>query len=477
MKQQQNQSQQLRQGYYLSQHHMKLMHIMHLSGYALQEYIAIELEQNPVLEKESETETDDQEEIYESDDSEVELDIWNEDEDLLEKSYKQSLTQAEYYEAPVVQYYSLHESLKEQIHMMKLNDNLASVCCFIVDELDDDGYLRRPVDDVAYDLSFSDGKLVPGSRIEEGLQWVQKCEPAGVGARDLKECLYLQLLRMRRTGNIINEIALRIFEVQYQNLIHHNYNKLKAALNISDEQFNSTVQHISKLNPKPATDANRYELLKEQIIPEFEVIEDDGKLYASLTSSEYSGLYVNPQYHVTGVDDLKNNSEKRQAENYFQNLVTEANSLISALKERETTMSKIIITIVGMQSDFFRSGDYKQLRPMILQDIANATGYDISSVSRITSNKHVQTAYGIFALKSLFMRGLNTENSPESSLTAVKVQEFIQEIINGEDKNHPYSDTMIASLLKEKGAVIARRTVVKYRELMNIPNSTMRKDH
>lgn len=454
---------------------MKLMHIMHLSGYALQEYIAIELEQNPVLEKENETEAGD-EEIYEADETE-ELNIWNEDDDLLERSYKQSLTQTDYYEAPVVQYYSLHESLKEQIHMMKLDDHLTTVCCFIVDELDDDGYLRRPVEDVAYDISFSNGKLVPASCVEEGLQWVQKCEPPGVGARDLKECLYLQLLRKRRAGNIINEVALRIFEEQYQNLLHHNYNKLKAALSITDEQFTSAVQHISKLNPKPATDANRYELLKEQIIPEFEVIEDDGKLYASLTSSEYAGLYVNPQYQVTGVDNLKNNSEKKQAENYFQNLVSEANSLISALKERETTMSKIITTIVGLQSDFFRSGDYKQLRPMILQDIANATGYDISSVSRITSNKHVQTAYGIFALKSLFMRGLNSEDSSESSLTAVKVQEFIQEIINAEDKNHPYSDTMIASLLKEKGAAIARRTVVKYRELMNIPNSTLRKNH
>jgi RNA polymerase sigma-54 factor len=475
MKQQQSQTQQLRQGYYLSQHHMKLMHIMHLSGYALQEYITNELEQNPVLEREAETEQEEQDEPFENDLQETETDIWEEDDDLLERSYKQSQSQQEYYEAPVIQYYSLQENLKEQVHMMKLDQQLSDICCFIIDELDDDGYLRRPVDDVAYDFSFSNGKLIDSSHIHEGLCWIQKCEPAGVGARDLKECLYLQLLRKRRAGNTINEIAIRIFEEQYQNLVQHNYNKIRASLKIDEQEFNAALAHISKLNPKPITETNKYELLREQIVPEFEVIEDEGRLYASLTSSEHAGLYVNPEYSVAGVETLKNPGEQKQAESYFQNLVTEAHSLINALKEREVTMSKVISTIVGMQSEFFRSGDYKLLKPMILQDIANATGYDISTISRITSNKHVQTAYGIFPLKSLFMRGLNTEISSDASLTAVRVQELILDIIKEEDKNHPYSDTMIAQLLKDRGAVIARRTVVKYRELLGVPNSAMRK--
>jgi RNA polymerase sigma-54 factor len=475
MKQQQHQSQQLRQGYYLSQYHMKLMHIMHLSGYALQEYISNELEQNPVLEKETESETEEQEETFENELNEKEIDIWDEDDDLLEKNYKQMASQQEYYEAPVVQFYSLQENLKEQIHMMKLDENLTNICCFIIDELDDDGYLRRPIDDVAYDYGFSNGKLVDSGHVEEGLKWIQKCEPAGVGARDLKECLYLQLLRKRKAGNIINEIAIRIFEEQYQNLIQHNYNKIRAALKITEEEFSKCVHHISKLSPKPVSETNKYELLKEQIIPEFEVFEDDGRLITTLTSSEHSGLFVNPEYSTTVVSTVKNPNEQKQAENYFQKLVSEAHSLINALKERETTMSKIIQTIVVMQPDFFQSGDYKLLRPMILQDIANATGYDISSISRITSNKHVQTPYGIFPLKSLFMRGLNTEQSGDANLTAVRVQELMQDIINTEDKSHPHSDTTIAKLLKERGAVIARRTVVKYRELMGIPNSTLRR--
>lgn len=475
MKQQQNQSQQLRQGYYLSQQHMKLMHIMHLSGYALQEYIANELEQNPVLERETDQEGVETDDSFENELTETEIDIWNDDDDLLEKSHKQSMAQEDYYEAPVIQFYSIQDSLKEQVHMMKLTDNLTDVCCFIIDELDDDGYLRRPLEDVAYDYGFSKGRLAEVELVEKGLAFLQKCEPAGIAARDLRECLHLQLLRKRKPGDKMNELAIRVFEEQYDNLVHHNHSKIKNGLKISDEEFTECVAYISKLSPKPVTESNRYELIKEQIVPEFEVFEDEGKLYATLTSSEHTGLYVNPEYSVAGINNIKKPSEQKQAENYFQTLVSEANSLIHALKERESSMSRIISTIVNMQSEFFRTGDYKLLRPMILQDIANATGYDISSISRITSNKHVQTPYGIFPLKSLFMRGLNTELSSDSNLTAVRVQEQIQEIVAKEDKAHPYSDTVIAAMLKEQGAVIARRTVVKYRELLGIPNSTLRR--
>jgi RNA polymerase sigma-54 factor len=470
MKQQQRQTHQLKQGYYLSQHHMKLMHIMHLSGYALQEYIANELEMNPALEKEKENETEDEAQV---EDTVFDNDLWNNDDDLFDKNYKLPSNQQEFYEAPVIQYYSLQENLKEQIHMMNLDSKVTNIACFLVDELDDDGYLRRPLEDVAFDYGFANGKLADQEEVEAALSILQKCEPAGIGARNLQECLLIQLHRKRHKKHHINEASIRIFEEHYQNLVQRHFQKVRTALKISHEDLEDCLKHISRLNPKPVSEANKYELLKEQIIPDFEVVDDDGKLYVTLTSSEFSSLYVNPD--VSSQINTKNSTEQKQADNYFQNMVTDAHTLINALKERETTMRRVMTTIVQMQMDFFRSGDFKDLRPMILQDISNATGYDISTISRITSNKYVQTAFGIFSLKSLFMRGLSAEDPADSPLTAIRVQELIQQIIKEEDKTKPLSDTVIADLLKNKGAHIARRTVVKYRELMGIPNSTMRK--
>jgi RNA polymerase sigma-54 factor len=223
------------------------------------------------------------------------------------------------------------------------------------------------------------------------------------------------------------------------------------------------------------TETNRYELLKEQIIPDFEVTVEDSQLVVSLTSSEFVKLRINPEYATTSNLNITNTSEKKQAENYFQNLLNDANSLINALKERETTMMKVMSAIAQMQPDFFKSGDPRDLRPMILQDIAGKTGYDLSTVSRITSNKHVQTPFGIFSLKNLFMRAISSEKADASSATSLQVQELIQQIVKSEDKSKPLSDSDIMMLLKEKEITIARRTVVKYRELSGIPNSEMRK--
>jgi RNA polymerase sigma-54 factor len=473
MKQQQRQSHQLKQGYYLSQHHMKLMHIMHLSGYALQEYIANELEQNPALEKETETE-EQQEEVTTPDEKEYDAELWQDDDDLFDKNYKLPVSHQEFYEAPVVQYYSLQENLKEQVHMMKLDDESTAIACFIIDELDDDGYLRRPVEDVAFDYGFANGRLVEAAEVEKALVSVQKCEPAGVGARTLRECLLLQLLRKKNESCRTIDLCIRIFEEQYQNLVQRHFQKIRSSLKISQEELEKCIATIGRLNPKPVSETNKYEQLREQIIPDFEVTEDDGQLFVSLTASDLSSLYVNPEFASAKLN-AHSATEQKQAENYVQNLVTEAHTLINALKERETTMRRVMTTIVQMQTEFFKTGDVKELKPMILQDISNATGYDISTISRITSNKYVQTPFGIFSLKSLFMRGLTAEDPSLSPITALRVQELIQDIIKEEDKNRPLSDTVIAELLKKRGAHIARRTVVKYRELMGIPNSTMRK--
>ncbi len=469
--QSQKQNQQQKQGYYMSQQHLKLMHIMHLSGYALKEYIANEIELNPVLETESESESEAEDEGNEDDyDTEI---LWEHDDEPFEINAKPT-TSENHYEAPVVQYNSLQENLKDQIRMMNLNVEIAELSCYIIDELEDDGYLRRPIAEVADDYNFRNGRVIPEERVQKALKSLQNCEPAGVGARNLNECLLLQLKRKQNKGDRIHALALRLLENNYDLFIQRQFLKIKNELAMTGEDLEKCIAYISKLSPKPATEVNRYELLKEQIIPDFEVSEEDGELYVALTSSEFIKLRVNSDNTTVNLGTAST-TEKKQAETYFQNLISEAQSLINALKERETTMMKVMTAIAQMQPNFFRSGDARELKPMILQDIADRTGYDLSTISRITSNKHVQTPFGIFSLKTLFMRAVSSENSDSTSSTSIQVQEIIQQIVKEEDKQKPLSDTDIMHLLKAKEITIARRTVVKYRELSGIPNSEMRK--
>lgn len=471
MNQRQHQKHQQKQGYYMSQQHLKLMHIMHLSGYALQEYIANEIEMNPVLELEK-VEVPEMDNNSDDDfDSEV---LWDSEDDTSEKNYKHSNSNEDYYEAPIVQFYSLQEKLKAQIHMMNLGSELTEIVCYLVDELNDDGYLRRDLTKVTDDYEFCKGKIVQEEKVEEALIVLQKCEPAGVGARDLRECLLLQLKRRKKKECRIHEFSIRLLEEEYSSFVQRQFLKIKAVLNISSEDLDRCIHYISKLSPKPITETNKYELLKEQIIPEFEVSIEDHELYVLLTSSEFTKLLVNTDY-TSKEPNTNKVTEKKQVEEYFKSLICDANSLVNALKERETTMINVMTAIVQMQPDFFKCGDIKELRPMILQDIANITGFDISTVSRITSNKHVQTPFGIFGLKNLFMRAIPSEYAENLPSTSIQVQELIQQIVKKENKSKPLSDTHIMQLLKEKEITIARRTVVKYRELAGVPNSTMRR--
>lgn len=472
-RQHQQQKQQQKQGYYMSQQHLKLMHIMHLSGYALQEYIANEIEMNPVLEMEKEAEVElKNNEDDDSFDSEL---VWDSEDESFEKNYKQTTSNEDYYEAPIIQYYSLQENLKAQIQMLNLSAELAEIIYYLIDELNDDGYLSTPLSEVTDDYEFCNGKIVLEEKIENALSTLQKCEPAGVGARDLRECLLLQLRRKKKTDHKIHKLSMRLLEEEYQAFVQRQYLKIKTALNISSDELEKCINYISKLSPKPVTEINKYELLKEQIIPDFEVTVEDHELYVSLTSSEFVKLLVNTNYTSKDMN-IRNNTERKQVEDYYKNLVSDANSLVNALKERETTMINVMKVIVQMQPDFFKSGDIKELRPMILQDIAISTGFDISTVSRITSNKHVQTPFGIFGLKNLFMRAIPSERVDSSPSTSIQVQELIQQIVKKENKAKPLSDTHIMQLLKKQEISIARRTVVKYRELAGVPNSTMRRE-
>lgn len=471
--QQQNQKQLQKQGYFLSQQHLKLMHLMHLTGYALQEYLYNEVEQNPALEVEKDINSNDESEAN-GEDNVFDPELFNNDDELFEKKHSQA-SHDEYYEAPVVQYNSLQENLKEQIKQMNLADNIIEIACYIIDELNDDGYLRIPLNDVADDYGFAKGKLAEENLFEEALIAIQSCDPAGVASRDLRECLLLQITRKleREENTEAVNMAKYVLENYYDHFTHHNFNKLKHLLNMEEQTWNNVLHVITHLNPKPITESNRYELMREQIIPDFEVTIDEEDILVSLAQTDAVKLKVNSAFEKSL--SINSSNEKKQAENYFSKLIEDAELLVMALQERETTMLKVITAIVSMQQIFFKTGDIKNLRPMILQDISVATGYEVSTISRITSNKYVQTPHGIFALKNLFMRNINHDAELNSQHTAVGIQDTIKQIILAEDKNSPLSDNEIARKLEEKGMTIARRTVVKYREALGIPNSGLRK--
>jgi RNA polymerase sigma-54 factor len=470
--QQQNQKQQQKQGYFLSQQHLKLMHLMHLSGFALQEFLAIELEQNPALEIEDENPDEETETNGIDDVFDPEL---FENDDLFEKKYSSSNATDDYYEAPVVQYNSLQEKLKEQIHERELPKNITDIACYLIDELDDDGYLRMSLSDVSDDYGFAMGKLCEEADFTEALVALQRCEPAGIAARNLRECLLLQLKRKHfHIDEPAYNNALLILENYYELFAQRGFNKLKEVLNIGEAEWNNVIQIILHLNPKPVTEANKYELMREQIIPDFEVSVEDDEVYVSLTQTDSTRLKVNPDFEKSSLR-IHSDTEKKQAENYFSTLIGDAELLVNALKERETTMMKIMSVIAAMQAAFFKSGDVMDLKPMILMDIAAKTGYDVSTVSRITSNKYVQTSQGIFALKNLFMRNINPDVEHNSQNTAVGIQNEIKNIIDSENKKNPLSDNDVVKCLQERGINIARRTVVKYREAMGMPNSVLRK--
>lgn len=471
--QQQTQKQQQKQGYFLSQQHLKLMHLMHLSGYALQEFLYNEVEQNPALEVENEKGEEDEVDSN-GEDNVFDPELFNNDDDLFEKKYNQPL-QEDYYEAPVIQYNSLQENLKEQIHQMKMPSTITLIASYIIDELDDDGYLRLPLSDVCYDYGFSNGKFVEESHFEEALLAVQSCEPSGISARDLKECLLLQLKKKIKPDEadptLLN--AKLILEQHYDLFAQQGFNKLKLQLGLSDEEWKLVLQTILHLNPKPVSETNKYELMRQQIIPDFEVTLDEEEIYVSLGQADATKLKVNSE--VENLLQTNSDTEKKQVVNYYSKLVEDAEILVSALKERETTMMKIISVIATMQPKFFRTGDTKNLKPMILQDVSFATGYDISTVSRITSNKYVQTPHGIFSLKNLFMRNINPDSEHHSQHTAVSIQDEIKMLIDAEDKMNPLSDNEVALRLQQAGISLARRTVVKYREALGILNSSLRK--
>jgi RNA polymerase sigma-54 factor len=480
----QRQAQVQRQTLKYSPLQIQMLNLLHLTTMELEHRIKEEMEENPILEEGKDEEAQEKESLEEFADKGETVGVgdeevpamqdyydWDEfkDNDIPDyKTYSNNYTpDDELYTRPMVETVSFRDEMKEQIHFLKLTDRQQLIADFILDSLDEDGFLRRECDIIADDISFANSVFINAEEVETMLRMIQQLEPAGIAARDLRESLLIQLNRLDHASEQW-KLAHRIVSDAFDELGARNYDKIMRVLEIDEEQLKEALNLIVSLNPKPASGLRNDSTINESIKPDFLMrYLDDGDIEVKLAWGNSPALRMNKVF--TKLAEEKNDRATRQ---FLKNKINSAKWFIDAIKQRETTMLNTMRAIVKLQYDYFQTGNIKKLRPMILKDVAEIINMDISTVSRVTTNKYVQTPFGIVLLKDLFTEGVAKEDGTEVSNRAI--QEAIKEIVEAEDKRHPLNDQQITDLLAKRDYIVARRTVAKYREQMNIPTSRLR---
>jgi len=378
-------------------------------------------------------------------------------------------------EIPIAVQSSFVENLQSQLDLIPLSDKDFRIGQQIIGSLDDDGYLRRSITSLTDDLAFSQNILAEDEEIEEMLKVIQSFDPAGVGARSLQECLLIQLRKKDQTDPVIKK-AMQVVEYYLDEFTRKHYDKLEKALNMSSQELRAVISEVLKLNPKPG-DSSEVNTKQFQVIPDFHISNNDGVLILTLNSKNAPELRVSRSYQemFEHYDKASQRDKKlKEAVQFVKQKLDSAKWFIDAIKQRQQTLLKTMNAIMQYQYDFFLTGDDKNLKPMILKDIADRIGMDISTVSRVANSKYVQTEHGTFLLKSFFSEAIQTDSGEEVSNKEVK--KILEEHIGAEDKQHPLADEKLTEILKDAGYNIARRTVAKYREQMNIPVARLRKE-
>jgi len=478
----------------LSPQQIQLMKLLQVPTVNLEERIKEELEENPALELGEEghedgensdefdnnTEEDYEEEGGQEDYDNIDISEYVNDHDDDVADYKlrdDSHGDAEEHKTvPVRVETSFHEHLLEQLGMLKLDDTQRKIAEQIVGSIDDDGYLRRDLSSIADDLAFRQNINVNILEIEELVQKIQKFDPAGVAARDLQECLLLQLQRKVNEGKDV-QTAMNILERYFDEFTKKHYEKIQRGLNLSDDDLKGAINQIIKLNPKPGGDVGETSKIENYVVPDFFIFNNNGKLEITLNSKNAPDLRISEGYRDMLKDyDRGSKKDKRQKEAvlFIKQKIDAAKWFIDAIKQRQHTLITTMQAIMEYQREFFFTGDETTLRPMILKDIAERTNLDISTVSRVANSKFVQTEFGTYRLKFFFSESLSTESGEEVSTREVK--KILSDMVEGESKKKPLSDEKLTELLQQKGYNIARRTVAKYREQLNIPVARLRKE-
>ena len=481
---------QIKLGQKLAPQQIQLMKLIQLHTLEFQEELERELEENPALEvvKEDSGDEDDFSSLdsdYESEGSESIDTDFDVDEYLYddEPSYKTASSNFSAddedfdNESLLTEGQSLYDYLMEQIHLSSIDDEDLKIAEYIIGNLDNDGYLRREIKAIVDDLAFSQGIYTTQEKVKEILEnYVQKLDPAGVGARDLQECLLLQIeKKVSRDKAVI--LAGNILRHQFDALINKHYGKIINKYDIEEEDLKDALEVISKLSPKVGGNFDTQTItINQEIIPDFVIQIKDGNVIPLLNSRNAPTLRVSEEYKeiLSTYSHDKNSAEHKQAALFIKQKLDAAKWYIDAINQRQNTLMQTISAIVKLQKEYFLTGDEKNIKPMILKDVADITGFDISTISRVVKSKYADTPSGIILLKNLFSDSLTNDDGEEVSTKEIK--NHLQEVISQEDKRKPLTDDALVEVLKEKGYNIARRTIAKYREQLNIPVARLRKE-
>ncbi|WP_316847502.1 RNA polymerase factor sigma-54 [Pedobacter psychrodurus] len=476
----------------LSPQQIQFIKLLQVPTVALDTRVKEELEENPALEDpslmtqdEPKSEYDDLNdgpEDYEKSSEDTSMDEFNVDDYLQDDAandystnYNNGDDDEEKKETPIAIESTFFESLQEQLDLIPLSDQDFIIGKQIIGSLDDDGYLRRPLGSMIDDLAFSQNVIVEEEDVLEMLKLIQSFDPPGIGARDLKECLLIQL-KKKDSNNPIIVKAMNVVENYLDEFTRKHYDKLEKSLGLDSEELKEVVNEILRLNPKPG-DANQVTTKQMQIIPDFHISNNDGILILTLNSKNAPELKVSRSYQemFEHYDKASSKDKKlKEAVQFVKQKLDSARWFIDAIKQRQQTLLKTMNAIMHYQYEYFLTADERKMRPMILKDIADKIDMDISTVSRVANSKYVQTEFGTFLLKSFFSEAIQTENGEEVSNKEVK--KILEDCIGNEDKRKPLADEKLTEILKERGYNIARRTVAKYREQMNIPVARLRKE-
>jgi RNA polymerase sigma-54 factor len=471
----------------LSPQQIQLMKLIQLPTQAFEQRVKEEMNENPALEsgkeedEEYEKDEFDNEEDFDDDENSIESDEINIDEYLSDDEtpdYKYSANNYsdddETRETPLAAATTFHQDLLNQLNTFILTDADREIAEFLVGSIDDMGYLRRSIADLVDDMAFTQGIYTDEQTVERILHVIHELEPSGVGARDLQECLILQLKHKTPTESVA--LALDIVENQFDAFTKKHYDKLQGKYGVSLELLKKANDEIEKLNPKPGNSFAGSARLVEHVVPDFTIRVVDGELELTLNGRNAPTLHVSRDYKdmmQTYKDSREKSQSQKDAVMFIKQKLDSAKWFIDAIRQRQETLFVTMNAIMHFQQGYFLTGDETKLKPMILKDIADLVGLDISTISRVANSKYVDTPYGTKLIKEFFSEGMLNDQGEEVS--TLEIKKILRDVIDAEDKRKPLPDEDLMEILKEKGYPIARRTIAKYREQLDIPVARMRK--
>jgi RNA polymerase sigma-54 factor len=474
----------------LSPQQIQLMKLLQIPVSSLEQRIKEEIQENPALEEgpdeeeeydaneeEDETVADEEEEITQTEDD-ISLDEYLDEDEI--PDYKTSVNNTspddERREIPLTTSGSFQDQLLAQLYQCNFDDRQYHIAEQLIGSIDDDGYLRRDLNAIVDDLLFSQNISTTSDELEKILKSIQSLDPPGIGARNLQECLLLQLQRKDQERPSVM-LAEKILTEYMDEFSRKHYDKIVREMGISEDELKTGMTEILKLNPRPGSTTSDGQKSIQHIIPDFLITNNDGTLELTLNSRNAPELKISRDYkemmqHYS--KDKNKTKSDREAIQFVKQKLDAAKWFIDALKQRQHTLLETMRSIMEYQYEYFLEGDQRKLKKMVLRDIAEKVNMDISTVSRVANSKYVQTHFGTYLLKSFFSEGLQTESGEEVSSKEVK--QILTDCISAEDKRHPITDDALTKILNEKGYNIARRTVAKYREMLNIPVARLRKE-